>query len=90
MELSTQQLISCETGGVLEGCNGGQLEPAFRRIRDVSLFKHSMFTYFLFILVLQEGMIIVNESTYPFNSGDGKTHSCKSPLYVNEPLSPSC
>jgi cathepsin O len=61
VELSTQQLISCETGGELEGCHGGQLEPAFRRIRD-------------------EGMIIVNESTYPFNSGDGKTHSCKSPL----------
>lgn len=32
-------------------------------------------------------MIIVKESTYPFNSGDGKTHSCKTHLYMINHLS---
>ena len=40
--------------------------------------------YYRYVLLAQEGMIIVKASTYPFSSGDGKTHSCKANLYVNQ------
>ena len=35
MELSAQQLISCDTGPELDGCHGGALLLAFSTVTDV-------------------------------------------------------
>jgi cathepsin O len=61
LELSAQQLISCDTGVELDGCKGGALEYAFGSVES-------------------ESITIVNASTYPFESGDGKSHNCKGNL----------
>ena len=35
-------------------------------------------------ILLQKETVIVEESAYPFESGDGKTHACKPNLCVRE------
>ena len=86
LELSAQQLISCDTGVELDGCKGGALEYAFGSVESVR-YIHCFFIWAVCLsmcacvrVFLQESITIVNASTYPFESGDGKSHNCKGNL----------
>ena len=95
LELSAQQLISCDTGVELDGCKGGALEYAFGSVESVRynytymaiIDIHCFFIWAVCLsmcacvrVFLQESITIVNASTYPFESGDGKSHNCKGNL----------
>lgn len=49
LELSAQQLISCDTGRELDGCNGGALEFAFYSVKYVRLLSSQYISLILCI-----------------------------------------